>query len=209
MVTYFFSTSSHLAKVSVTEFMRVAWGPSILYLAPAWHSGEWAGSPRVHVTDMKGSGEDVESILRPVTSFSMTAFIVGQGLTKREGCTDRLAMALWLPSGTRMKPLETLSDYAGAMGPGFLLVHVASCSESMQKVLGGGKNRYHACTDPNPTGHLWDIMFRSIWCCQVAPQTPPGAQWCPRRRSSRTPSIVSLGAYPTLSGMHTSRWGPY
>lgn len=66
----------------------------MLYLGPAWHSGEWAGSPRVHVADIKGSGEDVESILRPVTSFSMTAFIVGQGLTKREGCTDRLAMAL-------------------------------------------------------------------------------------------------------------------
>lgn len=66
----------------------------MLYLGLAWHSGEWAGSPRVHVTDIKGSGEDVESILLPVTSFSMTAFIVGQGLTKREGCTDRLAMAL-------------------------------------------------------------------------------------------------------------------
>lgn len=42
------------------------------------------------MTDIKGSGEDVESILQPVTSFSMTDYIVGQGLTKREGCTDRL-----------------------------------------------------------------------------------------------------------------------
>lgn len=62
-------------------------------------------------------------------------------------------------------------------------------------------------SDLNPLEHLWDILFRSIRCCQVASQTVQElsdvlVQLV--RRSPWTPSVVH-----TLSGMHTSMWGPY
>lgn len=57
--------------------------------------------------------------------------------------------------------------------------------------------------DLNPIEqHLWNILFPQTSC--------PGAQWSPPwsrpgRRSSRTPSVVSLALRPsTLSGVHTS-----
>ncbi len=90
-----------LTKQSETDFMRVAWGPDILYwtlcslpgtMELDWHlslnarigrsatgtlcfSQMRAGSPWAHV---KGSGDAVENVMLPLTSFSMTGLVVGQ-----------------------------------------------------------------------------------------------------------------------------------
>ncbi|KAI4895597.1 hypothetical protein NFI96_008461, partial [Prochilodus magdalenae] len=66
--------------------------------------------------------------------------------------------------------------YAGAVGPGFLLVHnnarphvVRVCRQVLKGI--DTIDRHTGSPDLNPTEHLWDIMFRSIRRHQVAIQT--------------------------------------
>ncbi|KAI4881786.1 hypothetical protein NFI96_011480 [Prochilodus magdalenae] len=68
--------------------------------------------------------------------------------------------------------------YAGAVGPGFLLVHnnaqphVAKvCRQFMENEGIDTIDWSTGFPDLNPLQHLWDIMFRSIRCHQVAFQT--------------------------------------
>ena len=71
-----------------------------------------------------------------------------------------------------------VTTYAGAVGPGFLLVHdnarphVASvCRQFLEDEGIDTIDRPPRSPDLNPIEHLWDIMFRSIQRRQVAPQT--------------------------------------
>ena len=68
--------------------------------------------------------------------------------------------------------------YAGAVGPGFLLMHdnarphVARVCRQYLEDEGIDTIEWPSRSpDLNPIEHLWDIMFRSIRCRQVAPQT--------------------------------------
>ncbi len=68
--------------------------------------------------------------------------------------------------------------YAGAVGPGFLLEHdngwphVARVSRQFLEHEGIDTTEWPPRSPYlNPIEHLWNIMFRSIRCCQVAPQT--------------------------------------
>lgn len=68
--------------------------------------------------------------------------------------------------------------YAGAIGPGFLLMHdnarphVARVCRQYLEDEGIETIEWPSRSpDLNPIEHLWDIMFRSIRRRQVAPQT--------------------------------------
>uniref|UniRef100_A0A674M9I2 Tc1-like transposase DDE domain-containing protein n=1 Tax=Takifugu rubripes TaxID=31033 RepID=A0A674M9I2_TAKRU len=68
--------------------------------------------------------------------------------------------------------------YAGAVGPGFLLVHdnarphvARVCRQFLEDEGIDTIDWPPRSVDLNPIEHLWDIMFRSIRHCQVDPQT--------------------------------------
>jgi len=68
--------------------------------------------------------------------------------------------------------------YAGAVGPGFILVHdnahphvVRICRQFLEDEGIDTIEWPPRSPDLNPIEHLWDIMFRSIRHRQVAPQT--------------------------------------
>ena len=68
--------------------------------------------------------------------------------------------------------------YAGAVGPGFLLVHdnarphvARAYSQFLEDEEIDTIEWPPRSPDLNPKEHLWDIMFRSIRCRQVAPQS--------------------------------------
>ncbi len=63
--------------------------------------------------------------------------------------------------------------YAGAVGPGFnARPHVARVCRQFLEDEGIDTIEWPPRSpDLNPIEHLWDIMFRSIRCRQVAPQT--------------------------------------
>ncbi len=68
--------------------------------------------------------------------------------------------------------------YAGAVGPGFLLVHdnarlhvARVCRQFLEDEGIDTIESPPRSPDLNPIEHLWDIMFRSIRRRQVAPQT--------------------------------------
>ncbi len=68
--------------------------------------------------------------------------------------------------------------YAGPVGPGFLLVHdntrphVARVCRQFLEDEGIDTIEWPPRSpDLNPIEHPWDIMFQSIWCRQVAPET--------------------------------------
>uniref|UniRef100_A0A8C4X2W4 Tc1-like transposase DDE domain-containing protein n=1 Tax=Erpetoichthys calabaricus TaxID=27687 RepID=A0A8C4X2W4_ERPCA len=72
----------------------------------------------------------------------------------------------------------TVRPYAGAVGPGFFLVHVNArphvARECWQFLENEGIDTIDwppFSPDLNPIEHLWGIMFRSIQYHQVAPQT--------------------------------------
>ncbi|KAI4895868.1 hypothetical protein NFI96_007663, partial [Prochilodus magdalenae] len=75
-----------------------------------------------------------------------------------------------------LRPL--LRPYAGAVGPGFLLMqdnarpHVAGvCQQFLQDGGIVAMDWPARSPDPNPIEHIWDIMSRSIHQCHVAPHT--------------------------------------
>ncbi|KAI4901531.1 hypothetical protein NFI96_009958 [Prochilodus magdalenae] len=75
-----------------------------------------------------------------------------------------------------LRPL--VRPYAGAVGPGFLLMqdnsrpHVAGvCQQFLQDEGIEAMDRPARSPDLNPLEHIWDIMSRSIHQCHVAPQT--------------------------------------
>ena len=98
-----------------------------------------------------------------------------------EGRTD----LYWLENGSltairyRDEILEPIvRPYAGAVGPGFLLMHdnarphVARVCRQYLEDEGIDRIEWPSRSPHlNPIEHLWDIMFRSIRHCQVAPQT--------------------------------------
>ncbi|TWW65000.1 DnaJ -like protein subfamily C member 2 [Takifugu flavidus] len=91
--------------------------------------------------DVKGSGDAVENVMLPATSLSMTGLVV-------------------------------------AVGPGFLLVHDNArphvgrvCRQFLEDEGFETIDWPPRSPDLNPIEHLWDIMFRSIQCRQVDPQT--------------------------------------
>lgn len=67
-----------------------------------------AGSP--HVTDVKGCGEAMESVMLPVTFFSMTSLVVDQGWSGKHIHGEHTD----LPLGIGMKFL--VRPYGGAVG---------------------------------------------------------------------------------------------
>ncbi len=105
-----------------------------------------AGSPWAHVTDVKGSGEAVENITLPVTSFSMTGLVVGQwwsgeAYPRRDAQTSTGETTAIKYRDEILGPI--VRPYAGAVGPGFLLVHGNAQPRGMQAVPGGWRNWYH------------------------------------------------------------------
>ena len=98
-----------------------------------------------------------------------------------EGRTD----LYWLENGSltairyRDEILEPIvRPYAGAVGPGFLLMHdnarphVARVCRQYLEDEGIDRIEWPSRSpDLNPIEHLWDIMFQSIRRRQVAPQT--------------------------------------
>lgn len=67
---------------------------------------------------------------------------------------------------------------AGAVGPGFLLVHgnaqpheARVCRQLLENEETDTNNWPPRSPDLNPVEHFWNIMFRSIRCHQVAPPT--------------------------------------
>ena len=113
-----------LTKLSETDYMRVAWGPTsssgtcahcpapcssigirqrTLEIARSatgdpFSSKMRAGSHWAHVTGVKESGNAVVNIILPVTSSSMTGLAVGR--------TDLHVIVPWLLLGTGMKSSE-------------------------------------------------------------------------------------------------------
>ncbi|MCJ8746846.1 hypothetical protein PDJAM_G00146480 [Pangasius djambal] len=105
--------------------------------------------------------------------------------------------------------------YAGAVGPGFLLVHdnaqphVARVCRQFLEDEGIDTIEWpQRSPDLNPIEHLWDIMFRSIGHRQLAPQTVQELSdarvqiWEEIPQDTIRRLIRSMPL--TLSGMHTS-----
>ena len=133
---------------------------------------------------MKGSGEATENFMLPVTSSSMTGLVrVSDGLEgiSMEGPTDlyRLHNGTLTAIKYRDEILGPIvRPYAGAVCPGFLLVHnnaqphvARACSQFLEDEEMYTIEWPPRSPDLNPKEHLWDIMFRSIRCFQVAPQS--------------------------------------
>lgn len=114
------------------------------------------------------------------------------GGTSIEGCTHLCSLVICTPTAIRYQHEifgPTVRSYAGEVAPGFLLVHDSSwpCVERLSRQFLEDEGFDTAGLPPhspalNPTELLWDIVFRSVWLCQVATM---------------------------LSGMHTRMWGPY
>ena len=103
------------------------------------------------------------------------------GVISMEGRTDlyRLENGSLTAIRYRDEILEPMvRPYAGAVGPGFLLMHhnarphVARVCRQYLEDEGIDTIEWPSRSpDLNPIEHLWDIMFRSIRRRQVAPQT--------------------------------------
>jgi len=97
-----------------------------------------------------------------------------------------------------MKSFEPIvRPYAGAVGPGFLLVHdnalphVARVCRQFLEDEGIDTIEWPPLLpDLNPIAHLWDIMFRSIRHRQVAPQTVQEPWSRSGRKYPRTSSVI-------------------
>ena len=135
------------------------------------------------VTDMKESGDAVANVMLPATSSSMTGLEVGQrwsGEAYPLGHTNLHVLANGSLTAARyqdeiLRPI--VRPYAGAVGPGFLLVqdawpHVARvCRQFLDDEGIDALDWPSRSPDLNPIENLWDVMYRCICHRQVAPQT--------------------------------------
>ncbi len=131
------------------------------------------------MTDLKGSGEAVEN-----SRFGGGSVMVWVGISM-EGRTDlyRLDNGTLTAIRYRDKILGAIvRPYAGAVGPGFLLVHnnarphvARVCRQFLEDEGIDTIECPPRSPDLNPKEHLWDIMFRSIRHRQVAPKRQPPA----------------------------------
>lgn len=104
-----------------------AWHPVVGPVLIARHRRAWfacalcfsrirVGSTWALVTGVKGSGDAVENVMLPLTSFSMTGLVVAQWwsgeayLWKDAQTSTGYATAPWLLLGIRMKSSDPLSD---------------------------------------------------------------------------------------------------
>ena len=118
----------------------------------------------------------MENVLLPATSSSMTSLAVGQSWCGVAFLWGAAQPSMCSPLGTEMRPL--VRPYAGAVGPGFLLMqdnarpHVAGvCQQFLQEEGIDVMDWPARSPDLNPIEHIWDIMSRSIHQRHVAPQT--------------------------------------
>ncbi len=120
------------------------------------------------MTNVKGSGEAVENVMLPVTSFSMTRFCGGSvmvwGGIYMEGHTDLYRLENGTLTAIRYQDEilgPTVRPYTGAVCPGFLLVHdnawphVARVCRQFLEDEGTDTIEWPPCSpDLNPIAHI-------------------------------------------------------
>ena len=132
-----------------------------------------------------------------------------------EGCTNLHVLANSTLTAVRyqdeiLRPI--VRPYAGAVGPGFLLVqdnaqpHVARvCRQFLDDEGIDAIDWPSRSSDLNPTENLWDLMYWCIRCYKVVPQT---VQVWKEITQDTIQHLIEEHAQ-MLSGVHTGTWGPY
>ncbi|KAI4874784.1 hypothetical protein NFI96_001621 [Prochilodus magdalenae] len=119
--------------------------------------------------DRRESGDTVENDLLPATSFSTTGGVALLVLARGSLTAIRYRDEI-------LRPL--VSPYAGAVGPGFLLMQdnarprvAGVCQQFLQDEGIEAMDWPARSPDLNPIEHIWDSMSRFIHQRHVAPQT--------------------------------------
>ncbi len=154
---------------------------------------KWEQVHTEHVTDVKHSGDVMGTIYLPATSYSMTRSAVGYWWSG-EKCPWRVTQDLHMLANSNLTAVRhwykvfraIIRPYAGAAGPGFLLVHdnawphVARVCRQFPDDKGIDAIDWPSLSpNMNPAENSWDIMYRSIWSHQVSTTDCPGSHWYP------------------------------
>ncbi len=135
--------------------------------------------------------------------------------------THRPLARQWHPNCHYVSGWNPLSDpYAGAVGPGFLLVHddarphvARVCRQFLEDEGIDTIEWLPRSPNLNPIKHLWDIMFQSATRLHLRLSRSSVMPWSKSgRKYPRTPSVVSLGrcqACIQARGGHTNYWVPF